>query len=117
MIGSSVALSAKVNEIVQDLKADLGISGYIPVIIGKIPHDYPGADTFNTTVSNAANNYAYIHFVNAGGLIMCDTSHFSADCYRTYGTRYGQAMINALGWYSLCFFENGRNMDPVAWDD
>jgi hypothetical protein len=91
----------KVNTLVTDLRADLEI-GDVPFLAGELP--YSGdCSNHNTLVSQLPSTVTNAFVVSADDLAVdpADTQwnlHFGHDATVTFGERYGETMIQALGW-------------------
>lgn len=95
------AWPGKVGTVVEDLRADLGL-GDAPFLAGELPY---GGDcaTHNTQVNKLPMVIENAHVVSASGLAVdpADTQwnlHFDHDSNVELGKRYGQKMLEALGW-------------------
>lgn len=84
----------RVNEVVTNLRADLGI-GNVPFIAGEM---VPGAccTSHNTYVHQIENVVTNGHWVSASGLGRRDQYHFDAAGYRTLGQRYADKMLTLV---------------------
>ena len=84
----------KVNQMVTDLRNDLGI-GNVPFIAGEM---VPGAccTSHNTYVHQIETAVTNGHWVSASGLGSRDEYHFDAPGYRELGRRYANEMLNLV---------------------
>lgn len=91
----------KVNTLVEDLKADLGL-GDIPFLAGELL--YSGSCSgHNTLINQLPSVLSNAYVVSAEGLVVdpSDTDwalHFGHDSQVTLGIRYAETMRDALGW-------------------
>jgi hypothetical protein len=91
----------KVNTLVEDLRADLGLAD-IPFLAGELLYSGSCAG-HNTLINQLPSVVTNAYVVSASGLVVdpSDTEwylHFDHDSQVTFGTRYAQTMIEALGW-------------------
>lgn len=91
----------KVNTFVTDLRSDLGI-GEVPFLAGELLYS-GGTSGHNTLVNQLPDVVDNAHVVSAEGLVVdpSDTEwnlHFSRDSVVTFGERYADTMVQALGW-------------------
>ncbi len=85
----------KVKEMVDDLRSDLDL-GEAPFVAGELL--YGGAcEGHNAIIAQLPDRVSNAHVVSAAGLNGVDSFHFDSAGYRTFGQRYGEAMIEALG--------------------
>jgi hypothetical protein len=92
--GQSVWL-AKVAEIVEDLRTDLGLGEDVPFIAGELL--YTGCcSSHNSLVNLLPNGVPNAHVVSASGLAGMDQYHFDLAGQRELGGRYADAMLEAL---------------------
>ena len=85
----------KVEEMVEDLRTDLGM-GEAPFVAGELL--YGGAcEGHNVIISQLPENISNTYVVSAEGLNGVDQYHFDSAGVRTIGQRYGEAMIGAPG--------------------
>jgi hypothetical protein len=89
------AWPGKVNQMVTDLRNDLGI-GNVPFIAGEM---VPGAccTSHNTYVHQIETAVSNGHWVSASGLGARDEYHFNAEGYREIGRRYANKMLEVQG--------------------
>ncbi|MBN2534749.1 MAG: hypothetical protein JXB88_17825 [Spirochaetales bacterium] len=90
----------KVNTLVQDLKSDLGL-GNIPFLAGELLYSGSCAG-HNTLINQLPSVVSNCYVISASGLVVdpSDTQwklHFGHDSQVTFGQRYAQKMIEALG--------------------
>jgi Domain of unknown function (DUF303)./Dockerin type I repeat. len=95
------AWPGKVKTLVQDLKKDLNL-GDIPFLAGELLYSGPCAG-HNTLVNQLPSQIPNCYVISASGLIQdpADTQwrlHFGHDSQVTFGKRYAEKMIQALGW-------------------
>lgn len=91
----------KVNTLVTDLRTDLGL-GNVPLLAGELLYSGSCAG-HNTLVNQLPSVVSNAYVVSASGLVEDPTDadwnlHFSHDSQVTLGQRYGQKMLEALGW-------------------
>ncbi|WP_438028219.1 sialate O-acetylesterase [Sorangium sp. So ce233] len=85
----------KVSGMVSDLRADLGL-GEVPFIAGELL--YSGCCSgHNTIVNQIPSRIPNSFVISANGLAAMDQYHFNLAAQRTFGQRYGEKMIEALG--------------------
>ncbi|MBN2802538.1 MAG: hypothetical protein JXR91_05555 [Deltaproteobacteria bacterium] len=58
---------------------------------------FSGEGTRELQVNDLPNIISNTHVVSAEGLDGVDIFHFTAESYRTYGARYSDTMVSALG--------------------
>jgi Carbohydrate esterase, sialic acid-specific acetylesterase/Bacterial Ig domain len=93
----------KVNEIVTNLRADLGI-GNVPFLSGELLYTNNGSGTtsccasHNIEVNKIPSVVANSYVISASGLpgATGDVAHFSSASYRTLGIRYAQKMLTLV---------------------
>lgn len=86
----------KVEEIVADLRADLGLGEDVPFIAGELL--YSGLTSgHNTYVNQLPGRIPNAYVVSAEGLNGQDEYHFDLAGQRELGRRYAEAMLSALG--------------------
>jgi hypothetical protein len=90
----------KVNTLITDLRNDLGI-GNVPFLAGELLYSGSCAG-HNTLVNQLPNVVSNCYVISASGLVVdpADTQwglHFGHDSQVTFGQRYAQKMIQALG--------------------
>lgn len=91
----------KVRTLVEDLRADLEL-GAVPFLAGELAYD-GGCAGHNTQVNKLPELIDHGYVISANGLSLdpADTAwhlHFGHDAQVTFGQRYAQTMIEALGW-------------------
>lgn len=91
----------KVNTLVEDIKSDLGL-GQIPFLAGELLYS-GGCAGHNDLIRQLPNIIANAYVVSAEGLVVDPTDvqwrlHFDHDSQVTFGKRYAEKMIEALGW-------------------
>lgn len=85
----------KVTEIVEDLRADLGLGEDVPFIAGELL--YSGCCvSHNLRVNQLPSSIPNAHVVSASGLAGLDQFHFDLAGQRELGGRYAAAMLEAL---------------------
>jgi hypothetical protein len=94
------AWPGKVKTLVTDLRAELGI-GNAPFVAGELLYS-GNCSQHNTLVNQLPGQITNAHVASAQGLLRdpADTQwnvHFSRDAQVTFGTRYAEKMITALG--------------------
>ena len=95
------AWPGKVNTLVQDLRMDLGL-GEVPFLAGELVQD-GACSNHNTLVNQLPSIISNAYVVSSQGLVLdpADTQwnlHFDHDSQVTFGKRYAQTMMDALGW-------------------
>lgn len=90
----------KVNQLVKDLRADLGL-GNVPFLAGELLYS-GGCAGHNTLINQLPGIITNCKVISASGLVVdpADTQwrlHFDHNSQVTFGQRYAQAMIQALG--------------------
>jgi hypothetical protein len=88
--------SSQVAGLVADLRADLGIGEAAPFIAGEYLSTGCCASQ-DSIVDALPNQIPNAKVVSASGLTGTDQFHFDLTSQRTFGMRYGQQMISALG--------------------
>jgi hypothetical protein len=86
----------RVRTVVDRLRADLGIDN-VPFVAGELPETgcCGGHNTFVAQLPSVIDN---AHVVPSDGLgILPDNLHFHVEAQRTFGRRYGEVMLDALG--------------------
>ena len=84
----------KVQELVTDLRTDLGI-GEVPFVAGELL--YGGCcDAHNSIINMLPSTVESASIVSAEGLMGMDSAHFDLAGQRELGVRYGNAMLEAL---------------------
>jgi hypothetical protein len=91
----------KVNTLVSDLRADLGI-GDVPFLAGELLYS-GGAAGHNRLVNQLPSLISNARVISADGLVQDPTDttwhlHFDHDSQVEFGKRYAAAMIEGLGW-------------------
>ena len=82
-------------EIVEDLRADLGLGEDVPFIAGELLYTGCCAGQ-NSRLSQLPSNVPNAHIVSASGLAGVDAFHFDLPGQRELGARYAAAMLEAL---------------------
>jgi hypothetical protein len=88
----------KLQEIVADLKSDLGL-GDVPFLAGELLYNANGGccgDSINPLIATLPALIPNAFVVSADGLANIDAFHFDLPGQRELGRRYGQIMIDAL---------------------
>jgi beta-xylosidase len=90
-----------VQQIVADLKADLGIDD-IPFLAGELLYaEYRSCcSAHNVEINKLPAIIPNAHVISAAGLPGADNAHFTSASYRTFGERYAQKMLNLV--YGIC---------------
>ncbi len=90
-----------VQQIVADLKADLGI-GDIPFLAGELLYAQYNSccSAHNPEINKLPSLIPNAHVISAAGLPGTDAAHFTSASYRTLGERYAQKMLNLV--YGIC---------------
>jgi len=110
-----ISWPGKVKQLVQDLKADLGL-GKIPFLAGELLYSGSCAG-HNTLVNQLPNNISNCYVISASGLVVDPTDtvwhlHFGHDSQVELGKRYASKMISALGLATIVEGENHK-INPV----
>ena len=92
---------AKVNTLVTDLRADLGL-GAVPFLAGELLYT-GGAAGHNSLVNQLPGVVSNAYVISANGLVQDPADvewhlHFDHDSEVEFGRRYAAQMIEALGW-------------------
>lgn len=87
----------KVVQLYNEVKAAWGVDYDVPFILGELPQGgcCPG---HNTRVHQAADKLPKGYWVSQEGTRVMDEYHFDHDSVVLMGKRYGEKMIEALGW-------------------
>ena len=85
----------KVQGMVNDLRADLGI-GNVPFLAGELLYSGCCAG-HNTLVNQLPSQITNAFAISASGLAGSDEAHFDLAGQRTFGTRYGDKMVEVGG--------------------
>jgi hypothetical protein len=85
----------KVQSMVNDLRADLGI-GNVPFLAGELLYGGCCAG-HNTLVNQLPSQITNAFAISASGLAGSDQAHFDLAGQRTFGTRYGDKMVEVGG--------------------
>jgi len=90
----------KVQEIVNNLRTDLGI-GNVPFLAGELLYaDYGSCcSRHNVEVNKLPSLITNSYVVSASGLAGVDGAHFSTASYREFGKRYAQLMLTKVSVY------------------
>ena len=95
--GSGMAWLGKVEEIVSDLRSDLGLNTEeVPFVAGELLHG-KSCSGLNSTVNQIPLFIPNAFVVTADGLTPLDDYHFDLPSVRTLGRRYADVMLGALG--------------------
>lgn len=92
----------RVKAVVDRLRSDLGVGG-VPFVAGELPYRPAGCCSgHNTYVNMLPNLITNAAVAKADGLTLLSTDgfgnlHFDAASQRTFGRRYGEAMLKLLG--------------------
>ena len=89
----------KLQQIVADIRADLNL-GNIPFLAGELLYNGAGGccgDSLNPLINSLPNMIPGARAVSANGFTNIDNFHFDLPSQRTFGARYGQIMLEALG--------------------
>ena len=86
--------------IVADIRADLNL-GTVPFLAGELLYNARSGccgDSMNPLINSLPNHHPGARVaISANGLANIDTFHFDTAGQRTFGGRYAQAMLGALG--------------------
>lgn len=89
----------KVVQLYNEVKAAFGVDYDVPFILGEIPAGNAGcAPMHNPRVHEAADQLPMGYWISQEGTRIFDQYHFDHDSVVLMGTRYGEKMIEALGW-------------------
>ena len=90
-----------VQQIVQDLKTDLGL-GDIPFLAGELLYaEYNSCcSAHNVEINKLPGLIPNAHVISAAGLPGADYAHFTSASYRTLGERYAREMLHLV--YNIC---------------
>jgi uncharacterized membrane protein YgcG len=90
----------KVQEIVSDLRKDLGI-GEVPFLAGELLYaDYGSCCHWhNPEVNKLPDLIPNAYVISASGLAGADTAHFTTASYREFGKRYATVMLTKVSAY------------------
>ncbi|MBN1143958.1 MAG: family 43 glycosylhydrolase [Bacteroidales bacterium] len=90
-----------VQQIVADLKADLGL-GDIPFLAGELLYEEYGSccSAHNIEIKKLPALIPNAHVISASGLPGSDVAHFTPASYRTLGERYARKMLELV--YNVC---------------
>lgn len=89
----------KLQQILSDIRTDLNI-GNVPFLVGELLYNASGGccgNSINPLIANLPNQIPNTFAVSAGGLANIDAFHFDLPGQRTLGARYGEIMLDALG--------------------
>ena len=89
----------KVQQLVLDLRTDLGVSDEVPFVVGELLHSGCCAG-HNALVGQLPESIPNAHVVSAADLTELDDSynaHFDLPGQRELGRRYAEMMLSALG--------------------
>jgi carbohydrate esterase-like sialic acid-specific acetylesterase len=89
----------KLQQIVSDIRTDLNI-GNVPFVAGELLYNAQGGccgDSLNPLINTLPNMIDEAFVVSANGLTNIDNFHFTLPSQRTFGARYGEIMLEALG--------------------
>ena len=84
---------------VSDIRTDLNI-GNVPFLVGELLFNSAGGccgDSLNPLINSLPNQIPNTFVVSANGLANIDNFHFDLPGQRTFGARYGEIMLDALG--------------------
>jgi hypothetical protein len=87
----------KVVQLYNEVKAAWGVSFDVPFILGELPAG-GCCSGHNTLVHQAADMLPMGHWVTQQGTQVMDQYHFDHASVILMGQRYGETMIDALGW-------------------
>ena len=85
----------KVEQIVADLRADLGLSDAVPFVAGELLYSGCCA-AHNPLLQQLPGVIPNAHVVSAAELTPLDNAHFDLESQRELGRRYAEAMLAAL---------------------
>jgi hypothetical protein len=92
--GQSIWLD-KVEEIVEDLHEDLGISEDLPFLAGELVYGACCA-SHNAIINRLPDQVSNAHVISAEGLDAMDEAHFDLEGQRELGQRYAAKMLELL---------------------
>lgn len=87
----------KVVQLYNEVKAAWGVDYDVPMILGELPAG-GCCSAHNTRVHEAADQLPKGYWISQSGTKVMDEYHFDHDSVVLMGTRYGEKMIEALGW-------------------
>lgn len=87
----------KVVQLYNEVKAAWGVDYDVPTILGELPAG-GCCSAHNNRVHEAADQLPKGHWISQSGTNVMDEFHFDHDSVVLMGTRYGEKMIEALGW-------------------
>jgi hypothetical protein len=90
----------KVQEIVSDLRKDLGV-GEVPFLAGELLYaDYGSCCHWhNPEINKLPDLIPNAYVISASGLAGADTAHFTTASYREFGKRYATVMLTKVSAY------------------
>jgi hypothetical protein len=87
----------KVVQLYNEVKAAFGVDYEVPFILGELPAG-GCCSGHNNLIHQAADQLPMGYWVSQEGTNVMDEYHFDHDSVVLMGTRYGETMIEALGW-------------------
>jgi len=87
----------KVVQLYEQVKAAWGVDYDVPFVLGELPAD-GCCSGHNVRVHEAAELLPMGHWITQDGTAVMDEYHFDHDSVVLMGQRYGETMIEALGW-------------------
>jgi hypothetical protein len=87
----------KVVQLYQEMKAAFGVDYDVPFILGELPES-ACCGSHNPRVHEAAEMLPMGSYVTQDGTAIMDQYHFNHESVVLMGTRYGEQMIQDLGW-------------------
>ena len=88
----------KVVQLYNEVKVAWGVDYDVPFILGEIPAGNAGCFSHNDKVHQAADMLPMGRWISQEGTAIQDEFHFDHPSVVLMGTRYGETMIEALGW-------------------
>jgi Carbohydrate esterase, sialic acid-specific acetylesterase len=87
----------KVVQLYNEVKAAWGVQEDVPMVLGELPAG-GCCSAHNTRVHEAADQLPQGYWISQQGTNVMDEYHFDHASVVLMGTRYGETMIEALGW-------------------
>jgi hypothetical protein len=88
----------KVVQLYNEVKSEFGVDYDVPFILGEIPAGNANCFSHNDKVHQAAEELPMGSWISQEGTRIFDQYHFDHDSVVLMGTRYGEKMIESLGW-------------------
>lgn len=94
---TSAAWPGKVVQLYNEVKEAFGVDYDVPMVLGELPQG-GCCSAHNARVHEAAEQLPMGHWVSQEGTQVMDQYHFDHASVIVMGQRYGETMIEALGW-------------------